>query len=322
MTPSTAARADRTHSDALDVDVPLPPHLSRFGRRTAARLCGSEGPVVVAMGGISADRFVCTGADGGSGWWRGLVGAGAPIDPARARIVGIDFAADETGAVAPTTADQAEVVAAALDALGLDRAELIVGASYGGMVALAFAVAFPERVGKIAAISAPAVPHPAATAGRELQRRVVAMGLARGAGAEGLAIARAMAMLTYRTLEEIEARFAGGIANESTLSLSDPGAYLRARGDAYRDVMSPQRFLSLSASLDRHCVDPAQIRHPTRVIGATSDRLVPPDQLRALAEALPDGRLHLLDSLYGHDMFLKDAAALGELIGPFLEATG
>jgi homoserine O-acetyltransferase len=300
-----------TLADARDVAVPIPAHLARLGTRTLARLAGSDGPLVVALGGISADRFVC-------GWWRGLAGPGAALDPARMRILGLDFAADETGATAPSTAEQAEILAAALDAVGAEAADLIVGASYGGMVALAFAEAWPARVLRLAAICAPAEPHPASTAGRELQRRVVAMGLALGSGAEALSIARGMAMLTYRTAEEFEGRFETGNPDSSSLCVSAPGTYLRARGDAYQAVMTPERFLSLSASIDRHRVDPARIPHPTLVIGAESDRLVPAGQLRALAVALPEGELHLLDSLYGHDVFLKEADAIGRLLAPTL----
>ncbi len=86
-------------------------------------------------------------------------------------------------------------------------------------------------------------------------------------------------------------------------------------------VMSPGRYLSLSASIDRHRVDPAQIANPTLLIGATSDQLVLPEQMVALSESLagPAG-LHLVDSLFGHDMFLKEAERLGELIGSFLGA--
>jgi homoserine O-acetyltransferase len=83
--------------------------------------------------------------------------------------------------------------------------------------------------------------------------------------------------------------------------------------------MSPERFLSLSGSIDRHRVDPAKIAAPALVLAAASDRLVPPEQSRDLAAALPDAELHILDCLWGHDMFLKEAARLGELVGPFLE---
>jgi homoserine O-acetyltransferase len=303
-----------TTSEAVrDVEVPLPPHLARYGGTTAARLYGRSGPVVVALGGISADRRVCE-------WWRGLAGTDCALDPARLRIVGLDFAADPTGALAPSTGDQAEVLAAALDALGIEAADLLVGASYGGMVGLALAGLFPERVRRLAILCAPASPHPASTAMRELQRRTVAMGLALGSGAEALSIARGLAMLTYRTAEEFEIRFEGGIGEAGVLATSAPGAYLRARGDAYQAMLSPERFLSLSASIDRHRVDPAAIPHPTLVIGARSDRLVPPPQLEALAAALPDSQLYLLDSLYGHDAFLKETTAIGPLLARFLDA--
>jgi homoserine O-acetyltransferase len=302
-----------TTEAARDVEVPLPPHLARYGGTTRARLFGRNGPVVVALGGISADRFVCR-------WWRGLAGPGCVLDPGGVRIVGLDFAADPSGALSPSTAEQAEVLATALDAVGVEAADLLLGASYGGMVGMAFAERFPDRVRRLALLCAPAAPHPAATAMRELQRRTVAMGLALGSGAEALSIARGLAMLTYRTPEEFEARFEGGIVEPGALATSASGAYLRARGDAYQAVMTPERFLSLSASIDRHRVDPAAVRHPTLVIGARSDRLVPPGQLEALADALPDAELHLLDSLYGHDAFLKETARIAPLLARFLAA--
>jgi homoserine O-acetyltransferase len=67
-------------------------------------------------------------------------------------------------------------------------------------------------------------------------------------------------------------------------------------------------------------VDPARIACPTLVVGASSDRLVPPSQLEALARALPRGELHVLESLYGHDMFLKEAERIAPLLARFLEA--
>lgn len=304
---------------AEDIAVAVPPSLGRFGETVLARVSGNrDGPVVIALGGISADRFAAVGRDGGPGWWPGMVGAGRAIDPARNLIVGIDFAADETGRAAPSTFDQAEILSSVLDAVGTSRATLV-GASYGGMVALALAASRPERVERLVVISAPAAPHPAATAARELQRRVVALGLAGGRGVEALAIARGMAMLGYRTREEFGDRFEGGIDKDDPLACSDPGHYLRARGEAYRAVMSPCRFLSLSASLDRHGIDPSLIEAPALLIGATSDQIVPPAQMRALADALPNAVLHLLDCPYGHDMFLKESTQIGALVAPFLE---
>lgn len=302
-------------------EVPIPADLRHLGASTRATLTGPYGaPLIVVLGGISGNRFVHRCQDGGAGWWPGLVGEGCAIDPARHRILGIDFAADATGRIAPSTEEQARIVCAALDAVGAAKADAIVGASYGGMVALSLAQHFPDRVGRIVVISACAEPHAAATAVRELQRRVVALGLANGNAEEALSIARGMAMLSYRTQNEFAERFPGGLPDQSPLGPSEPGKYLLARGRAFQSVMSPERFLSLSASIDRHKVDPARIGCPVLLIGASTDQLVPPAQMEALAAGLPRARLHLLDCLYGHDMFLKAAAKVGALVAPFLES--
>lgn len=304
-----------------DIEVPLPVGLDRFGESVCLRVAGDpDGPVVLALGGISGNRFVSRDEDGSAGWWPGLVAEGCAIDPRRYRIVGLDFAADAEGRSAPSTEDQAHVLATALDVAGIARLHALVGASYGGMVGLSFASLYPERIEKLVAISAAAQPHAAASAARELQRRVVALGIRTGEAGEALAIARGMAMLTYRTPEEFDARFSGGINTDDPLAACEAGSYLRARGNAFQAVMSPGRFLSLSASIDRHWVDPASIKTPTLLIGARSDQLVPFGQMEALSGQMGGAaELHLLDCLVGHDMFLKEAVRVGEIIRPFLE---
>ena len=303
-----------------DFEVALPLALQRFGAVTTASLAGNpDGPLIAVLGGISGNRFVCSGPTGGPGWWPGMVGKGCAVEPEKHLVLGLDFAADASGRCAPSTADQAHVLAAALDQVGRERFDAIVGASYGGMVALSFARHFPSRVGKLAIISAGAEPHPAASAIRELQRRVVGLGLRLGDGREALSIARGLAVLSYRTTAEFAERFRGGLSSDDPLSSSDAGGYLKARGQAFQAVMSPERFLSLSASIDRHSVDPQKIEAPTLLIGATSDQIVPACQMQSLAQALgAKAELHMRDCLYGHDMFLKEAAAVGSLVQAFL----
>ena len=309
-------------TDHRDLAVRLPEALRRFGERTRVRITGNvDGPVVAALGGISGNRFVCRGENGGPGWWPGLIGEGCAVDPDVYCVLGFDFAADPSGRCAPSTHDQAQVLAAALDAAAIPRLHAIVGASYGGMVALSFAEQFPDRVERLAVISAGAEPHPAASAIRELQRRIVALGIAQGTRDEAMSIARGLAMLSYRTSAEFAERFRGGIASDDPLETSQPGAYLRARGDAFTAVMSAERFLGLSASIDRHQVDPARITARSLLIGATSDQLVPPGQIKDLAARLAGPtELHLLDCLCGHDMFLKQAVSVGRLVKPFLDS--
>ena len=302
-----------------DFEVALPERLAAFGPTVRATLVGrGNGPTVVVLGGISADRFACQDAHGGPGWWAGLVGEGAAIDPADRAVLSVDFAADAAGRAAPSTQDQAAVVLAAMDAAGVASAAFV-GASYGGMVALSLAATHPDRATRLVVVSADASPHPMATALRELQRRTVALGIERGCGLEALAIARGLAMLSYRTDEEFGERFAGGLGSSDPRATTAPGAYLRACGDAFTRRMSPERFLSLSGSIDRHAVDPACVVAPVLLIGADPDKLVPTSQMRNLAKRLGGpAALHILRSRYGHDMFLKEAAAIGRLVAPFL----
>ncbi len=77
----------------------------------------------------------------------------------------------------------------------------------------------------------------------------------------------------------------------------------------------PEQFLCLSASIDAHTVAPAAVATPTTLVSFDSDALVPGDDVRELAQALPRLVRHVeLSSPYGHDAFLKEPQALGALL--------
>ena len=66
--------------------------LSAYGGSVAYASYGPEdAPAVMVLGGISAHRFVCGDEDGTPGWWPGVVGLGAPLDPTNYRVVGVDY---------------------------------------------------------------------------------------------------------------------------------------------------------------------------------------------------------------------------------------
>jgi homoserine O-acetyltransferase len=84
--------------------------------------------------------------------------------------------------------------------------------------------------------------------------------------------------------------------------------------------MSPGRFLSLSASIDRHCVDPAAIDNDALLIAATEDQVVPLEQISRLAAQLGGKtRLRVIQSIFGHDSFLKEPQRIGAFIRDFLD---
>ncbi|MDQ3124967.1 MAG: homoserine O-succinyltransferase [Pseudomonadota bacterium] len=276
------------------------------GQRLAApgvvgRLHGPDhGPLVVVAGGISSGRFA-------AGWWPWAVKTGGPIDLNRVRILAFDLAPGVGDPpVTISTFDQARLLAVLLDGIGEPRIDVFIGASYGGCIGLAFAAAFPDRIGELAVISAAHRAHPAATASRGVQRRLLAFARDCGREAEGVALARELAMTGYRTAEEFALRFA------STPPAEAGGAYpvcdyLIARGAAYEGVTDAARWIALSDSLDRHAVPPEAIRCPLTVIGFTSDRLVPIEDSRDLAARAPNlRRLIEAPSVFGHDAFLKE----------------
>lgn len=294
-----------------DVRIPVPENFRlESGQRLTGPVTGrlhgrGEGPLVVAAGGISADRRAAR-------WWSWAVRPGGPIDLNRLRVLALDWAPGlrEPG-LTVTTTDQARLLAVLLDGLGEPRVDAFVGASYGGCVGLAMAAALPERVGALVAISAPHRSHPSATAWRGVQRRLLAFALDCGREAEGIALARQLAMTTYRTAEEFGWRFAPTppAAAGEPYPVCD---YLIARGEAYAGATSVDRWTSLSDSLDRHLVRPETIRCPLTVIGFPSDRLVPIEDLRELARlAVNLRRLVEAPSIFGHDAFLKEREFVG-----------
>src|SRR5690606_14098766 len=193
-----------------------------------------------------------------------------------------------------------------------------IGASYGAMVGLAFAALAPDRLDRLCVISSAHRPSAQGLAWRGVQRRIVEHAAALGQADAGLSLARQLAMITYRSGEEFEARFGVGLGADGRSALDD---YLVSRGEAYVGAMAPQRWLSLSESIDRFAVDPEAIAAPTTVIACTSDQLAPLALMRELAERLPRlAAFHLISSIYGHDAFLKEAAQLEPILRSHLKS--
>lgn len=304
---------DQTAGRDVHASIPDDFRLESGQRLSAAQIVGRQhgpdsGPLVVVAGGISGGRFATR-------WWPWAVKAGGPVDLNRFRILAFDLlpGRDEAG-VTITTGDQARLLALLLDALGEPRIDAFVGASYGGCIGLAFAAAFPGRIGELAVISAAHRAHPAATAVRGVQRRLLAFARDCEREAEGIALARQLAMTTYRTADEFALRFG------PTPPVEAGGAYpvcdyLIARGAAYAEATSADRWISLSDSLDRHSVDPRAVRCPLTVIGFTSDTLVPIADSRELAARAPNlRRLIEAPSIFGHDAFLKERELIGRAL--------
>lgn len=309
----------------LDLPGALPLHFggSLDNVRVAWRIMGDRGPVVAALGGISAGRQVADGA--ARGWWSEIVGPGGALDTNRCQVLGLDYlggSGETTGPQAGQSSfpsisayDQAELLRRVIAHLDWGPLQAIIGASYGGMVALAFAERWPEWVRHIVVISAADRAHPLSTAWRSVQRAIVRYAAKHADGPEGLRLARALAMTTYRSSEEFAARFGGEAIQVDGRFQFPVEAYLLARGDAYAASYVPEAFVCLSESIDLHRVEATRICVPTTLVAIREDQLVPLADMQALQARLAGpAELIELSSLYGHDAFLKERAALRPII--------
>lgn len=283
-------------------------------------LSGEPGqPVVLALGGISATRTVFVPDGSRDGWWHLVVGPGRALDTQRVALLGMDYIGGSGATTGPgpdedfpgiSSYDQADAIARLLDHLKIERLAAIVGASYGGMVALAFGERYPTRVERLVVISAADTPHPMATAWRSVQRSIARLGLACGCPTQALELSRALAMSTYRSPEEFDARFRKPPRMEGDRPVFPVEEYLIARGKAYAARYRPESFICLSESIDLHQVDATRVKVRTEVVAVREDQLVPIADMRALTARLPNATLHEISSLLGHDAFLKEAEQL------------
>ncbi|MBS0225105.1 MAG: homoserine O-succinyltransferase [Proteobacteria bacterium] len=297
-------------------------HTSPRDVRIAWELNGpADAPLLIVAGGISANRHVlASAAFPEAGWWEDQRGLG--IDPSRFRLLSINWIGADGDIDAPIdSADQADAVAAVLDALQLPQAVAWIGSSYGAMSGLQFAVRHPGRLRALVAISGAHRAHPFASAWRALQRRIAALGIESGDESSGLALARQLAILSYRTPEEFATRFAEAPTVHDGVVRVAAEDYLDACGARFIGRMPPVAYRRLSESIDLHRVDPAQVEAPTTVVAIAEDRLVPLPDMLDLSSKLPHSELHVLRSHYGHDAFLKETTAIARVLRAAIEAT-
>ena len=197
----------------------------------------------------------------------------------------------------------------------------------GGMRALEWAVAMPDRVATLFFLASGAV----ATAdqiGTQTTQQAAIRSDPRWAGgdypladppAAGLGIARRIAHLTYRSAFELGERFGSEVQDDGRFAvasyLDHHADKLARRFDAGSYVVLTETMNSWDVGRDRGGVAAALARVTARslVAGVDSDRLYP----LALQQQVADGLgvpLQVISSPYGHDGFLIEVDAVGELL--------
>jgi homoserine O-acetyltransferase len=298
-----------------------------------------KAPIFVVVGGISASPFpfgdgvpVDEGGQG-EGWWSAL-GDVDLIDPVRHSVLcpawpgnGSTWAGFDDEATTPpnvSVQDLADLVALWLAGIGCNQPVIFIGASLGGMVGVAFAVRHPKRVYRLVTISAGLRPDGWGTATRHLQRELVRDGQRNGDVKTGMARARQLGMLTYRSRYELDTRFGRLTPDQERPPVA---SYLDHHGKRFAEQFPVRTFLLLSGAIDRCSLgdSPQQVRAELAkveaevvVVGVPGDLLFPwslQNEIHRELQAIGGhSSLWKLDSPYGHDAFLADQERLADLM--------
>jgi homoserine O-acetyltransferase len=307
----------------------------------AYRVFGNTG--AAARNGWVLVFHALTGNQDVDAWWGPLLGPGAPIDTTRHAVIAANLlgscygstgpAGDTSGAFPPlTTGDLARAHIPLLEHLGVKRVSLATGGSLGGMVTLAWGVVSPVPVDRLVVLAAPARTTAQAIAWNAAQRMAIEADprwedgrYAAGEGpVSGLAAARAIAMITYRSGIEFEQRF--GRAATRRPPQFDVDYYLHRQGEKLVARFDARSYVSLMGSMDSHDMGDlalASARTRDRVgevvgVGIDTDILYYPSEVRDwVAEYRRGGvnaRYTEISTPYGHDAFLMEWDQLGRIL--------
>jgi homoserine O-acetyltransferase len=292
------------------------------------------------------------------GWWDGVAGPGAPIDTDRWCAISTNVLGGCRGSTGPsspapdgrpwgsrfpaiTVRDQVNADIAALAALGVTQVAAVVGGSMGGARALEWTVSRPDtvRAALVLAVGARATADQIGTQSSQVSAIKSDPdwqdGDYYGTGREpsvGMEIARRFAHLTYRGETELDDRFgndAQGNEDPTNGGRYAVQSYLEHQGGKLAARFDPGTYVALTDALSSHDVGRGRggvaaalgsCGVPVVVGGITSDRLYPLRLQEELADLLPGCTgLNVVDSIYGHDGFLVETDAVGELVRRTLE---
>ncbi len=328
-------------------------HYAVYGRLNATRdnavlvchalsgsaLVGEWWPEIFAPGAVLSlehDFVICVNMLGSC---YGSTGPGS-VDPETGEVYGPDFPL-------VSIRDNVRAQGRLLDSLGIRRLRLVLGGSIGGMQALDWAILYPERVER-AAIIAVAPLSAMGLALNHLQRQAIehdpdwAGGhyLPQRPPRRGLALARQIAMLSYKSAGLFDERFARNPNRngEDPWGLDDQGGgliggrfdiagYLDLQGQRFIDRFDANAYLAILRTMDtwdpQHGLSsPAEaysrIRARLSFVGISSDWLFPAAAVRDFANTIRAAGVKAdyleMASTHGHDAFLAEQTELVRLL--------
>jgi homoserine O-acetyltransferase/O-succinyltransferase len=362
---------------APSVLLPDPFNLYRGGRLRGARIAyeswgrlnaARDNAILLYTGLSPSAHAAATAADPSPGWWQRMIGASLAIDTSRYFVMCVNSLGSCFGSTGPSSIDPATGEGYRLDfpevavediaragfeaarALGIERLAVVMGASLGGSVVVAFSALFPQGARRLISISGSPAASPFAIALRSVQREAIRSDpdwqggnyTATRRPLNGMRVARKLGTITYRSAAEWRGRFGRDPLAGLALT-SDPFAprfavegYLEAQAERFTRVYDPNCYLYLSRAMDRFdlaehggsyraALAPSAAADGVEkvlVLGVESDFLYPIHEQAAIAEAFEQAGVNVrftrLPSIEGHDAFLVDIPRFDAAIRAFL----
>ena len=330
-------------------------------------LNGDKSNAVLVLHALTGDSHTVGSASDAhptNGWWDELIGPGKPIDTNKFFVVTANIIGGCKGSNGPaslnrsgveygpnfphlTIRDQTKSLDALTDFLEIPRWHSVIGGSMGGMHALEYAITKPEKLQSLGILAAPAVSSADQIAINSIQVEAIRTDSQFHSGwyydkkpgfgpHRGLALARRMALLNYRSPQELNDRFQrswqSGVSPFGEGGRFSIESYLDFHGNKFTRRFDANSYIILAEAMNTHDVGRdrggveaalAQINVPTLVLGISSDRLFPVENQKLIAENLGGeligGGLQIIESEFGHDGFLIEKNEVGKHLKTLLE---
>ena len=321
---------------------------------------------VLIIHSLTADSHIAGSAGPGhatDGWWNSVVGDGRAIDTNTWFVVCPNTLGGCQGSTGPssvtsdgrewgsrfpylTVRDQTLALTKLAEQIGVTRWAAVIGGSAAGMSALEYAVMRPDDVARVGLLATTAVTSADQISLNAIQMEAIRMDPLFNGGDyydqdegpfRGLALARRMAMMSYRAPAEFNDRFDRAWQSEIS-PLGNGGrfaveSYLDFHGNKFTRRFDANSYIALVEAMNSHDVSRdrgsvqdvlATVKATALVVGIDSDRCFPLEQQVSLAEHLPNhlgGRdAFVLSSPFGHDAFLIDGESTGTLLRQLLDS--
>ncbi len=301
------------------------------------------------------------------GWWEGLIGPGKALDTDRWFIVCSNVLGGCQGTTGPASAhpddgrpygsrfpvvtvrDMVRLQARLADHLGIRVWDSVIGGSMGGMQVLEWGIIYPNRVRSLVPIATCAQSTAQQIAWGAIGRRAIRLDPAWRGGdyydaapgdgpAEGLALARTVAQVTFRSDNVFTDRFGRDFADRTASGQGfelwqrfEVERYLDYHGEKLIRRFDANSYLLLGKAMDLHDVARGRsnlaaamgrISVPVLTAGIWSDILYPAYQQQQIRDVLcsegVDCEYFEIDSPHGHDAFLINLDQLAPRLAAFL----